>query len=402
MKMNENYDVFISYRREDGAIFAESIAHSLRERGYSVFFDKNDLKMGDQFPKELEMAIDNAKEFVAIVSESYFGKGKRGIRIKNSGDWIHKEVLYALQNSEINFLPVLVGANTPTSEELPKDIEKVCLHNFYIYNNQYDTVEKLVGVLIEQFHLETNERAATGKIIKAIKGVDVHDNKEFNVLCKKIINNLSSDMDLKALQHILNKKNEGNDSNYYDSDYRFVAFYVLFSYYRRMHYINYLVELVEEYWEEFSGYNFFYYSMTEYYTLKFYLAHSRKDEEYYLKEMLNYSELAIKKIEENNGIIHSYCLSVAIASENGISVDATMMKKALELIDKIIKADVTYARYYATKAKLLACESMYDEALKNIRYAQTIERPNYNDWMLRISEYNKEECIIRMKKIESE
>ena len=74
--------------------------------------------------------------------------------------------------------------------------------------------------------------------------------------------------------------------------------------------------------------------------------------------------MAIKRIEDNNGIIHSFCLSVAIASENGLSVDDTMMKNALELIDKIIKADVTYARYYATKAKLLSCEAMYDEALK--------------------------------------
>lgn len=398
MKAKEKYDIFISYRREDGAVFAESMAYNLREQGYRVFFDKKELKIGLDFPYELEQTIVEAKEFIAIVTESYFGMGKSGIRINNNDDWIHKEVLFALSNSDINILPILVGTTAPVSDSIPENIKDVCSRNFYIYNNQYDTVEKIVDTLKNEFHSETIEHAVTGKIINAMNGVDVYDNKEFNVLCKKIINYMTSDIELTALRHILEYKHE--ETYYYDRDYRFVAFYVLFSYYRRMHYVNHLISLVEQYSEEFSEYNFFFYSMTEYYSLKFQLSSNDKDEIRYLEKMVEYAEVANEKINRNNGIVHSFCLAVAIAYEKGVEVGQSRLERAINMIESIIDDDSTYARYYSTKAKLLACVSNYDEALKNIRYAQVLERPDYNDWMLRISGYYKDECMIRIKQLE--
>ena len=304
-----------------------------------------------------------------------------------------------MNTSKVTLFPLLIGTTAPDQDTIPVDIKEICERNFYTYNNQYDTVEKIVDTLKIEFHPETIENAITGKIINEINGVDIHNNKEFNIVCKKIITFVTSDMEVNALKHILEYST--GSAFYYEENYRFVAFYTLFSFYRRMHYVDKLIELVEGYTEVFNKYDFFYYAMVEYYTLKFQLAKERNSEVCFLNNMVKYAELANEKIEDNNGIIHSFCISIALAYENGIGISDDTMNKALMMIDKIIENDPMYARYYSTKARLLTCVSRYDEALKNIRYAQSIERPDYNDWMLRIASYYKEECIIRMKQLES-
>ena len=69
--MKQKYDIFISYRREDGAEFAEGLGMVLASKGYRVFFDKNDLQVGTDFPYELSAAVRNCHEFISIVTPSY-------------------------------------------------------------------------------------------------------------------------------------------------------------------------------------------------------------------------------------------------------------------------------------------------------------------------------------------
>ena len=56
-----------------------------------------------------------------------------------------------------------------------------------------------------------------------------------------------------------------------------------------------------------------------------------------------------------------------------------------------------YARYYSTKARLLSLKGEVREALVNIRYAQTLETPRQQDWMLRVAGYYRDECLIRLR-----
>lgn len=51
-----NYDAFISYAREDGAV-ARRIVDGLRERGISCWFDSQELQLGDKYDLEIERAI---------------------------------------------------------------------------------------------------------------------------------------------------------------------------------------------------------------------------------------------------------------------------------------------------------------------------------------------------------
>lgn len=50
------YDIFISYRREDGAQYARIVQLLLEHEGFSVFLDYEELKDG-QFGDKIENAI---------------------------------------------------------------------------------------------------------------------------------------------------------------------------------------------------------------------------------------------------------------------------------------------------------------------------------------------------------
>lgn len=64
------YDIFISYSREDGADFARKLGDALRKTGYRVWFDDQVLRLGDDF-KGIETAIQESGLFVAIITPKF-------------------------------------------------------------------------------------------------------------------------------------------------------------------------------------------------------------------------------------------------------------------------------------------------------------------------------------------
>ena len=101
-------------------------------------------------------------------------------------------------------------------------------------------------------------------------------------------------------------------------------------------------------------------------------------------------------LPKNNGVLHCYALSIALAAENGIQINHVDYSRAVETIKQIIANDPTYALYYCTYARLLAYAGKYQEALVNLKRAQALEKPTHNDWILRISDYRKYELIVRL------
>ena len=64
-----NTDVFISYSRRDNSI-AESLYKELTRRGFNVWFDRNTLKPGNDFMREIRRAITTTRLFVPILSQN--------------------------------------------------------------------------------------------------------------------------------------------------------------------------------------------------------------------------------------------------------------------------------------------------------------------------------------------
>ena len=75
------YDIFISYRRDNGADTAKHLRDVLVSKGYSVFFDTDSLRSG-VFNQELINVIKNCKDFILILSPNSLDC------CVNDGDWV--------------------------------------------------------------------------------------------------------------------------------------------------------------------------------------------------------------------------------------------------------------------------------------------------------------------------
>lgn len=67
--------IFLTYASEDKSA-AESIAFSLRERGYTVFLDRDNLPPGESFDQQIERAINDSNIFIFLISPDSIAEGR--------------------------------------------------------------------------------------------------------------------------------------------------------------------------------------------------------------------------------------------------------------------------------------------------------------------------------------
>jgi hypothetical protein len=113
MKKTIQTDIFISYRRSDGAANAHILHSELTKRGYRCFRDVDSLRAGE-FNNKIYEAIDNAKDVIIVLSPDTF------YDINERESWMQKEIKYALEKGK-NIIPVMTEGFT-FPDELPEDI----------------------------------------------------------------------------------------------------------------------------------------------------------------------------------------------------------------------------------------------------------------------------------------
>lgn len=97
-KRVDNYDIFISYCREDGVQYAHILQLELQNRGYHVFLDHDELTDGI-FGEKRCKAIEEASIFIAILSPHYLD------RCTSEHDWVRGELLLAIKLNKY-FIPI--------------------------------------------------------------------------------------------------------------------------------------------------------------------------------------------------------------------------------------------------------------------------------------------------------
>lgn len=91
------YDVFISYRRDDGADFARCIAYWFQSKGIKCFIDVASLGAGEYGP-EICLAIKNSEYFLVLVTKDAF-----------KSEWVLKEINEAKETHEAKkIIPVSI------------------------------------------------------------------------------------------------------------------------------------------------------------------------------------------------------------------------------------------------------------------------------------------------------
>lgn len=396
--MREPKDIFISYRRKDGADLAEAVNQILENQGFSVFFDKKSIPYGASFPSELEEAVKKCNEFIVINTQQYFGKDKKGVRrIYSTDDWVRNELRLALEYKK-NIFPIL-ATKLPKADNLPLDVRPICERQCIPYNKASDTLSNIINRIKEAFSDSTKENALIGSIKNRLQEVNVKDNDRFNEDCKEIIKLIVTESDMESLYRILSRKEDNIlDKRINDKDFRFVVLYTLLTYFRRRNMPTRLIKMVEDYGDDFKDYPFYHYVKTEYFLEKAKTSATNEDVSSSFLEAIRYAKSAIYHIGNNIGIIHSLPFTIATALEYGVKVPEEDIQQALTNVTEVITRRPDYGgMYYSTKARLLGQIGEYEEALRNIRIAQNKETPRHSDWMLRIATYQKQELEIMMK-----
>lgn len=83
--MTNNYDIFISYRRDNGEDKARILNQFLSTVGYRVFFD-HESGMTGEFETEILAAVEIAPVFLMLLTPHCLD------RCKDEGDWVRREI----------------------------------------------------------------------------------------------------------------------------------------------------------------------------------------------------------------------------------------------------------------------------------------------------------------------
>ena len=129
-------DIFISYKNDGiGNNFATRLVEDLRDNGYSVYFNPDEVKSGN-FPERLRKAIEGCKDFVCIVTAEYIEK----LLSDDEICWVRDELICAKENKK-PIIPILVnGVEMPAANSIKrKDIAFFANIDAYIFPEQYLT-----------------------------------------------------------------------------------------------------------------------------------------------------------------------------------------------------------------------------------------------------------------------
>ncbi len=109
----DDFQIFISYRRDGGEFLAGRVSDKLSDLGYAVFYDIESMRSGP-FNQQIYAAIDQCEAVLLVLPP-------KGLdRCRDEGDWVRKEIEYALKTDK-KIIPLLMRDFTFPSD-LPESI----------------------------------------------------------------------------------------------------------------------------------------------------------------------------------------------------------------------------------------------------------------------------------------
>ena len=112
----DQYDVFISYRRDGGWPVGQLLYNRLSMDGYRVFYDIESMRSG-KFNEQIYRSIDNSSTMVVILPPGALD------RCADEDDWVRREISYAIKQQKTLIPVIMQGFKTP--ESLPDDMKSL-------------------------------------------------------------------------------------------------------------------------------------------------------------------------------------------------------------------------------------------------------------------------------------
>jgi hypothetical protein len=117
--------IFVNYRRDDSGGQAQALAHGLKQRfgDHNVYFDV-DQRAGIDWLAEIESKGASARVFLALIGPAWLAslksRAQRGLE-----DYVLAEIEWALREWSGAVVPVLLDAQMPPPQLLPRSIRNL-------------------------------------------------------------------------------------------------------------------------------------------------------------------------------------------------------------------------------------------------------------------------------------
>jgi hypothetical protein len=115
--------VFLSYASED-KVSAEKIKVALETAGVDVFFDRDDLQLGNDWEGKLRRSIRQCSLFVPLISRRTQVPGRRFFRV----EWnlaVDEAQMASFSDEEAFLLPVVIDDITPSEADVPSKFRSI-------------------------------------------------------------------------------------------------------------------------------------------------------------------------------------------------------------------------------------------------------------------------------------
>lgn len=172
------YDIFISYKRKSLPT-ANNLYYRLTTRGYSVFFDLEEMGR-DNFNTQLLNYIENAKDVFVILEDSSLDACKNA---DWENDWFCHEIAYALEKKK-NIIPILIGGyKMPPMDFFPDKLKELSFKNAPEFN--FSFFEAYLDKLIEKDYLlsKPNLQEKATSVFKFYSNENCQIFKEGKLVC---------------------------------------------------------------------------------------------------------------------------------------------------------------------------------------------------------------------------
>lgn len=110
--MNQNHDIFISYRRSDGLLQARLLKASLQQAGYRVFLDM-DMSVDESYDRQIVSALRGAATVILLLTPDYLNA------CTDVEGWVNREICLAVSEKK-RIIPIaIVGELNSVNTSLP-------------------------------------------------------------------------------------------------------------------------------------------------------------------------------------------------------------------------------------------------------------------------------------------
>lgn len=159
------YQIFLSYRNEDSPSETGRLYDKLtNEFGEdALFYDKERIGLG-RWPEYIHKALEECKVLIAVIGPDWYDiKDEQGrLRIKQSGDWVRREIATALKADKI-IIPVCVNnAEFHTKKDkYPNSISGIVKYTSRNLNSWKSDYNDLLSLLKDE--LKTREKTSEAR-----------------------------------------------------------------------------------------------------------------------------------------------------------------------------------------------------------------------------------------------